>query len=346
MSYNYFTYDYLYEIEGADISTWQQSEGERIDWDLLSSRVAFLFLRGLYTKYLDYDFEDYYNNLKNYPMLPVGYYQYLKVRGSSTRMKTQFEKLQWLVDQYGMPALGLVLDIEENPDNLSKTVFGDVLAKYYNWCFQEWGEEHITTYTRTTFWDYVLRGYKTDYPKKTKLMIARYHDGIPVPYDSVIGLPADWEDVNNPVYGTRWHVWQHSADGNGLGDVFGVASASIDLLRFVGDNAAFYKMFNGAVPQKVENPLLKDEPDPPDPPDPPVPSDKCMEFVVTTDTLNVRSKPSTYGSIVGKLKRSTKVVLTENIHGYEGWGEIKEGEFAGNFIAVSYRAQRLAEPVE
>jgi uncharacterized protein YgiM (DUF1202 family) len=105
-------------------------------------------------------------------------------------------------------------------------------------------------------------------------------------------------------------------------------------------------MFNGAVPQKVENPLLKDEPDPPDPPDPPVPSDKCMEFVVTTDTLNVRSKPSTYGSIVGKLKRSTKVVLTENIHGYEGWGEIKEGEFAGNFIAVSYRAQRLAEPVE
>lgn len=346
MSYNYFTYDYLYDIEGADISTWQQAVAGGIDWDMLASRIGFLFMRGLYTKYLDYDFEDYYNNLKNFPNLPVGYYQYLKVRSSSTRMKTQFDKLKWLVDQYGMPELGLVLDIEENPDNLDKTAFGDILAKYYNWCFQEWGEDKITTYTRTTFWDFVLRGYKTDYPKKTKLMIARYHDGIPVPNDNIIGLPADWEDVAHPVFGKRWHIWQHSADGNGLGDAFGVQSASIDLLRFNGNNEDFYKAFGGAVPQYVENPLLKDEPDNGGGGEDPDPTGKCMEFVVTTDTLNVRSKPSTYGNIVGKLTRSTKVVLEENIYGYEGWGKIIDGEFAGNYIAVSYRASRFAEPVE
>ena len=353
MSYNYFTYDYLYAIEGADLST-HNMNSDGVDFELLASRIGFLYLRGLYTKYEDYDFSRYIEGLKPYPELPLGYYQFLKVRKTVAPMKAQFAALQKLVAEYGLPALGLVFDLEasSNPDNLTKVQFGDQYAKYLNWSFAEWGQENITTYTRDSWWDWVLQGYKTDYPKKTKLWIARYHDGIPVPYDKYYNLPDDWWDLTHPPYlGKKWIVWQHSADGNGLGAAFGVNSAAIDLLRFNGSGEDFYKLF-GVAPQKITNPLIADQPDPPpdpepepEPPDPPV-GESCMKFVVTTATLNVRNKASTYGTIVGKLSRGTKVVAEENVFGYEGWVKIKEGQFAGNYIAVSYHASRLAEPTD
>lgn len=91
---NYFTYDYLYPITGADISGYQRRTGEEIDMDLLVSRVNFLILRGLYTSYEDADFAYFMGKLSKYDDLPLEFYQYLKIKESSTSMQRQFDALR------------------------------------------------------------------------------------------------------------------------------------------------------------------------------------------------------------------------------------------------------------
>lgn len=304
---NYFKYDYLYPVTGADISGYQRRPGEEIDVDLLVSRVNFLILRGLYTSYEDADFSYFIGKLVPYDDLPLQFYQYLKIKDSSTAMQRQFDALRRLVDDYDMPKMGLMLDVERNDDNLDKMKFGDQYAKYLNWGFQEWGEEYFTTYTRTSFWDAVLRGYKTDYPKKTKLHVARYHIGVPVPADDNYALPRDWEDLSNPPYGVKWVQWQFSADGNDLGAKFGVQSDDIDLNRFNGDWEDFKHMY-GVYPRKATNPLGGEVTPPP--------TDKPLEFVInkakcTAYALNVRRGPSTSQGIVEKLYQNDIVEVLE-----------------------------------
>lgn len=74
-------------------------------------------------------------------------------------------------------------------------------------------------YTREIWWnDYVLRN---DWAHKYALWIARYNSWITDP-----GAPLDWSN-----YGKVAALWQRDADGNGLGDDYGVWSKSVDRNR-------------------------------------------------------------------------------------------------------------------
>ena len=318
MAMNYFDFDYLYPVTGADISTWQRRPNEEMDFSLLVSRINFLWIRCLYAGYEDGDFRYYMGKMEEHPNLPYGFYQFLKVKESNTALKNQFEKLKAIINEFGMPPMGIMLDVEQNPDGLNKTEFGNQLAKYLNWCYAEWGEDKVTIYTRTTFWDGVLQGYKTDYPKKAKLFIARYITSIATPVDLNIGLPRDWKDLNNLPYGIRWVMWQFSADGNGLGDNFGCHSSAIDLIRFNGDYQDFRVLF-GVYPMKETNILGGDPVDPPPPPEEP----ELQEFIIhkakcITGALNVRKGPSIGYAVVEKLyNNEVAEVLEEKIDSYE-----------------------------
>jgi hypothetical protein len=281
MAMNWFNYDDLYEVTGADISTWQRRPNEEIDFDLLVSRINFLWIRCLYAAYEDGDFQYYMSKLEKYPDLPVGFYQFLKVRKSSTAMKNQFNALKRIVEEFGLPSKGILLDVESNPDNLDKMAFG--------------------------------RGYKTDYPKRAKLFIARYITSIPTPLDRNIGLPKDWADLNNPPYGVKWVEWQFSADGNNLGEKFGVHSSAIDLIRFNGDRQDFKNLF-GVYPRKETN-MLGGDPEPEPEPDPD-PEPEIKEFIhnkatCLINTLNVRKGPSTSYPIVEKIYLGNIVEVLE-----------------------------------
>lgn len=312
MSWNYFRHDELYSVFGLDGSRWQVNPtSPNVDWDLLTSRISFIYWRALLAKEYDIVWDYVYQNLKNYPDLPKAWYQLLLVRASGSSLKAQFEALKRLVDDYGMPDMGLVLDVETNPDNLNKTDFGNQLAKYLAWCFGEFGEDKISIYTRTSWWDQTLAHYNTGYPKKTKLMVARYIERIPTPVDQYYGLPYDWDIINHPVYGSsNWMIWQNSADGNGLGPAFGVQSKSIDLNRFYGDKEDFKKIY-GVYPQEIDNPLVGDETDPPPPP----PPDDIKEIVpifrgkVTAYALNTRSKPG--GVDLGEVIKDSTMPFTQ-----------------------------------
>lgn len=66
-------------------------------------------------------------------------------------------------------------------------------------------------YTRAWWWDTnVLRSEEW---QRNRLHVANYKVDEPL-------LPKDWDE---------WYAWQYSADGNGLGKQYGVASTSIDL---------------------------------------------------------------------------------------------------------------------
>jgi hypothetical protein len=328
MSWNYFMHDDKYSVFGLDGSTWQINQTDpNVDWDLLVSRVGYVFWRALLGKWPDPTFDYVVKSLKPYNM-PMGYYQLLHVRASSTNMKAQFAALRNVVATYGMPALGIVLDCETNPDNLTKQQYGDQLAKFLKWCYEEWGEENITIYTRTSWWDWTLGGYKTDYPKRAKLWIARYKESIPVPTDQYYGLPKDWKDIANPKYINKWSHWQNSADGNLLAPSFGLYDCkSIDLNRFFG-NAEQFKRLYGVYPNEITNPLGGVVTDPPDDGEiEPIVSIK--EVQVTASALNTRNKPN--GVDLGQLIRNSVVPVTEE----EGdWLKIEAWIHGGYVIEV------------
>jgi GH25 family lysozyme M1 (1,4-beta-N-acetylmuramidase) len=74
-------------------------------------------------------------------------------------------------------------------------------------------------YTRTYFWDsYILLN---DWAHTFALWVARYNPLIQEP-----GEPNDWKR-----YGKKPVLWQRDADGNGLGEEYGVHSNSIDRNR-------------------------------------------------------------------------------------------------------------------
>ncbi len=81
-------------------------------------------------------------------------------------------------------------------------------------------------YTRTTFWNPYVGN--PSWAKDHDLWIARYNSAITGPWSDGWGKPYSWDN---------WVFWQYSADGNGLGRIYGVDGDDIDLDYFNGTSA-------------------------------------------------------------------------------------------------------------
>jgi hypothetical protein len=162
-------------------------------------------------------------------------------------------------------------------------------------------------YTRASWWDW--NTYRQDWPKKHKLHVAHYNLYVDKP-----DIPADWSEINNP---RTWTHWQYSADGNHMGELFGVSSGSIDLNRYNGSIAEFEAEFN----VKLGNAEPLPEPEP----------EICVpRFRVLVDVLNVRTGPGTnYPMASGDNKLAKgEIVEAVDIAGANVWIEIAPGRWS------------------
>lgn len=197
-----------------DVSRWQGNIDEKV---MLSSNVRGLIIR---LGSIDYNgpYEDFLfreNHAKFEDELPCGYYWYFRPEYSGVR---QGEYVVERLDELKIPLrLPMVPDVEENAKSLSKAEFWYELLSFIN-VFIENGYTKIADYTRGWFWNENLGNPAG--ASDQLLGIARYSTVLTHPWgDSDKFRPLPWND---------WWWWQKSADGNGLGPVYGCDSDDVD----------------------------------------------------------------------------------------------------------------------
>ena len=80
-------------------------------------------------------------------------------------------------------------------------------------------------YTRASFWNYAVGN--PSWAKNYLLWCARYR---PLDENLEPAITGPWDDGRfKPSSWNNWLLWQYSADGNGLGHMYGVDSDDIDL---------------------------------------------------------------------------------------------------------------------
>lgn len=287
-------------VVGIDVSQWQGV----MDWSKAAPLIQFAFIRaGIGNDVID---TQYLRNARECAARGIAYglYWYIKPDKDWRKTAASFANAY---NAYGGD-LPPVFDIED-AGGLGKTALESWLVKCVNE-FENLTEREVIIYTAPGFWNANMP--KTNWAKNRRLWVAHWTTA-PAPL-----LPAEWTDIANP---RTWTFWQHSADGNGLGAIYGAQSASIDLDRYNGSLADFNATFGVNV--------LPTEP----PPAPELPPARVpVKLVrVTTTTLNIRAQPTTDSADIGDLKQNSVVPV------YGEWG----GEWydiGGGWIYKAYTA--------
>jgi len=285
----------VYSLIFPDISTWQGD----IDWIKMAAMTDVIVIRAGYgNDGIDPRVRENAAQAKLHG-LKFGLYWYVK---AGKDFRKHIESFKAICDEL-KPELTPVWDCEytDYVDSI-KNATTQWLAKLdLNWPLDE------MIYTRATWWN--ANTSRTDWPKKRPLWVAHYTSA------DQPAIPDDWGKVAVP---RTWTFWQYSADGNGLGEAFGVQSHSIDLNRYKGSVAEFEQEFDVK--------LGADEPDPDPDPDPEPEPGGSLQFRVAVDTLNVRNGPSIEAAKVGTLQKGD-IVDCLNVRGSDAWVEIEEGKW-------------------
>jgi len=209
-------------VLGVDVSKWQGV----MDWQkCYNAGAKYAFIRAGSIDNLTgvpyYDYQYPLNAMDAPKYLPVGFYWYFRPNHDPLVQADYFcdliEDDSWLLPP--------VIDVEDAGGKTPGQVADAVIAFLVR-VFERLGFLPII-YTRASFWNpsVAIRDNWSLYD----LWIARYTT-LPEPWGNVGDgtwlKPRDW---------TEWTFWQHSADGNGLGNVYGAESDSIDLDYFNGD---------------------------------------------------------------------------------------------------------------
>ncbi len=131
-----------------------------------------------------------------------------------------------------------VLDFEET------SVFSKGLANHYIWCAEVW-LDHVYKQTGRKPIIYTANWYTRQF-NQSKLSWMRAYPLWAASY------PFVWTSLSRPVMPGNiwddWTFWQYSADKNGRGREFGVASSSIDLNWFKGSYSDLLTFLNTSEP--------------------------------------------------------------------------------------------------
>ena len=271
-----------------DISRYQAP----VDFEMMyAAGVRLVILRlSVGNYYTDLEFINFYNSAKAQG-LKVGCYHVVK---PSLSITSQWARIMDSLDgrELDMP---LVLDCELTDNQNPTTIAGNIEGLV---------NKHLTTlgtypviYTRALWWNSNTI-YKPPF-HLCPLWIARYSETIPHPW-------ADDPDHLRPRDWNTYALWQYSADGNGLGAVYGVGSDDVDINRSSAETLA------GTLA------LLNGTPPPPDP-------IGETEMMYTADVIyltpgttyrNIRSKPDSTGSDAG-LDVGDVVITDKGLPVYE-----------------------------
>ena len=205
---------------GIDISKWQVTFDASVNPD----DIQFVVMRASVGIMADPIFDQLYESIQPVPIR--GAYHYFR---SEWGWKEQADKFVELVKDTNLHYFAL--DVE-TADNVRSKKFCDDAKRWIDYVAKKTGKK-VILYTNPIIYSTWLKPYG-NWMKNYPLWLAQYW--FEPDRDKTPGLP---EGV------TEWSFWQYSADGNNLGDVYGVGSRSIDLDVFNGTEAELRK-FVGA----------------------------------------------------------------------------------------------------
>jgi len=280
--------------------------------------------------------------------IPVGYYYFFYPHFDGIKQAKYFCNLLKSVKWNLPPAI----DVEANPKNASKSRCQTEIKEFLDTVEAELGVKGVI-YTRATFWNPNVGApaWATDY----KLWIAIYSNTLSHPWDNnpnSIYRPRPWTD---------WWLWQYSADKNGRGPEFGVATRGIDINRVNMEEEEFLKFAKwgtGAVddggpvevtpPPEDEVEDVVDEPEVTEPvveePKPKYPFKGFLRRGYTA--LRLRSRPTTHEkNAVGAIKRGYSFsVYKEHQLGDDIWWLIELPDGTVGWGARRYNGISYLEP--
>ena len=242
-------------ILALDISKWNPF----FDYSLIPARgIKAVWIKANQGAWVDSLFETHVRGLSDVGV-EIGFYDFLDPpQGVSAKESatTHYNLTKGLV------RLSSWMDAER-----AGSLDRDGLLDYY----KEWyetlagltnDERVIENYTRMSFWNDKVQRSNYWMNNQVELNAARYHLGLKSPWSDGNFTPRDW------AYGlNEFHLWQYSADGNGMGAYFGCESNSVDINAFSGSWDDFQKHYG-----------LEDEPEPP--------PACCDQIVVLTKRVN------------------------------------------------------------
>lgn len=306
-------------VQGADLSVYQGL----VKWPIFATKAQFAYIRCSYgNKSVDANFELYKTALQDME-LPFGCYHFLN---PDLDWKKQAELLASLyvgalppvVDiEYAGSSASMLLGLDEEKDiaprmgmllpenkpmlygvgevpRLDKNALGGFVMNFLNG-FKRLTGRFPMIYTSKGFWDSYMPilGVKT-----IPLWIACWGKSW--------ALPLEWMPKANPT-GYPPEFWQDSANGNNLGNIYGVSSRDVDTDKWVGGKTEdeFNKKYGTHI-----TPLPGPAPDPT-----PVIYPHGLHFVSATvnNSVNVRTSPSAANNLnlVGTLKYPAQPIAFE-----------------------------------
>ncbi len=282
-----------------DVSTWQR--------DIDASKMLGAGALAMYIKaggtdkntgvsYTDWRFRE--NAEKFSKRIPCGYYYFFYPHFDGAKQARYFCNLLKSVKWNLPPAV----DVEHNPRNVGQARFQTELKEFLDVMEAELGIKGVI-YTRATFWNPNVGNptWAADY----KLWLAIYSTSLQHPWSNNPNSnfrPRPWND---------WWMWQYSADKNGRGAEFGVATSGIDINRINMSKEEFYAFAKWETDDLGDDADDHDLPAPPEetPPKPPPavvqPASPRKGYLRSGYTaLRIRSRPTTHAdNVVGAIRR-------------------------------------------
>lgn len=257
-------------VYGVDVSAWNGT----MDWNLTKLLAHFAFIRAGYGDIgKDKKVDVYRNDISLTPMV-YGLYWYVKV---GMNWKTHVSTFKGIYNQ-GAGALPPVFDFESTTLSPADTT---------TWIYNLLAEWEYQTGVKPLF--YTSPGWWNAHTVRTPWTVELWD--------------AHWTNQPKPIIPigwSNWKFWQYSADGNGLGKVYG----SLD-----GDKDMDLDRYNGTLDQFNTEYHLNLKPiEPPVGPDPVVPK---KYVVIAANALNMRALPSAQSQDIGTLKYGDDVPVIE-----------------------------------
>ena len=265
-------------LHGVDVSSYQGP----IDFDVLATKVNFIYIRACYAKSPDPYLERNVTEAKRVG-IPYGLY-FFPLPVNQTAFKVQAQIHTDILKEYGsqlFPAWDL-----ESDGGMDKNDTGNWMEKYAKWFLELSGIEKlekIMTYTSAGWFNGQMPLTNTFW--RTRLWLA---DWTPPP-----NAPYEWSNHSKP-----WVIWQtgiHKPATDYGCPPPPAAAHGIDVNTFYGDEAQFKALF-GVEPHKTTDPLP-----------PPLP-----DFVrVSVANANIRAAPKVEPlTDVGDLALGAKLPVT------------------------------------
>ena len=219
--------------------------------------------------------------------VPCGYYYFFYPHFDGAKQAEYFCNLVKSV-QWNLPP---AIDVESNPLNVKQSEVQNQIKAFLDTVEKVLNVQGVI-YTRASFWNLAVGNPK--WAKDYKLWIARYGETLEHPWDN------DPKSALRPLPWTDWWMWQYSADKNGRGPEFGVATPGIDTNKVNMTQEEFHKFANWTDSGDVEEPGEVVTPTP------------TIEITYPHkgflrrgyNTLNLRSTPTTSSdNVVGQILR-------------------------------------------